>query len=502
MSRRTLLTAAVAGLIGGGILAGAAWRQGWLPQRLSTPLRRAPVAVETSCEGFSERGMRCYRVDVPENRSNPLSRTIGLRVAVLPATGSDRASDPVFFLAGGPGQAVTDLIYDRGFVDPALREHRDLVFADQRGTGGSNALTCRFYGPPTAPESYFQEFLPIDKVRACREGFQSTADLAEYTTAASVDDLEAIREALGYSQIDLVGASYGTRLAMEYVRKYESAGHVRAVILEGPVTPAMHVPESFGQTAQRALDALLAECLATEACAEAYPNIREEARAVFDRLAAGAVTATVGHPALKSPGEVTLTRNHAAEAIRYMMYTSSGASIVPLSLHEAFAGNYTPIAEFLIHWRQAGSFDGLYLSITCTEDVPFVIPDAAERDDPTFLGGYRTREQRAACREWPHGKRSDEAMAPVVSKVPVLIFSGTLDPVTPSSNGDDLMRTLSNGLHVRVPFGGHSPSGLTDLYCLTLLKRVFLQEGRVGVLDTSCVNLITRPGFGISVDLR
>ncbi len=267
------------------------------------------------------------------------------------------------------------------------------------------------------------------------------------------------------------------------------------------MTPAMHVPDNFGQSAQRALDALLDECVASESCAEAYPDIREEARAVFDRLSAAPVTATVVHPALKMSGnvsEVIVTRNHAAEAIRYMMYTSSGASMVPLFLHEAFGGNYTPIAEFLIHWRQGGSFDGLYLSITCAEDVPLVSPGAAERDDPTYLGGYRVREQRAACETWPRGTRPETSTQPVVSNVPALIVSGVLDPVTPSENGDALARTLPNSLHIRVPFGGHSPAGLTNVYCLTLLKRVFLDHGRVGILDTTCVNEIVRPGFGIA----
>jgi pimeloyl-ACP methyl ester carboxylesterase len=492
---RILISTAIVGVIGGGILVGVAAREGWLPRQLATPALTPPIAIEAPCGAIREDGARCYRVDVLENRSNPLSRTIALRVVVLPATGADRVGDPVFLLAGGPGQAATELIHDRGFVDPGLRERRDLVFADQRGTGGSNGLTCRFYGPPSSPQSYFQEFLPIDKVRACREALTSTADLSEYTTAASVEDLEAIRVALGYAQINLVGASYGTRLAMEYVRKYDGQGRVRSVVLEGPVTPAMHVPENFGQSAQRALDALVDECLADEACAEVYPDIREESRAVFDRLSAGPVTATVTHPALSVPSEVTLTRNHVAEAIRYMMYTSGGASLVPLFVHEAFAGNYTPLAGFLLHWRQGGSFDALYLSITCAEDVPFVSAGAAERDDPTYLGGYRTREQQAACREWPYGKRPEVSTQPVVSAVPTLILSGMLDPVTPSSNGDELARTLPNSLHIRVPFGGHSPAGLTDLYCLTLLKRVFIQEGRVSLLDTTCVNEIVRPGF-------
>jgi pimeloyl-ACP methyl ester carboxylesterase len=330
-------------------------------------------------------------------------------------------------------------------------------------------------------------------VRACRSALERTADLAQYTTSASVEDLEAIRIALDYPRLTLVGGSYGTRLAMEYVRRYEP--RVRAVVLEGPVTPANHVPERFGHLAERALDGLLDECLGDAACARAFPAIRDEARQVFERLRRGPVTAVAEHPSARRPAEVTLTRDHVAEAIRYLTYSSVGASRVPLYLHEAFNGNFSPIANFLIRWRAGGTFDGLYLSVTCTEDVPLVGPDAAERDDPTYLGGYRVRQQRAACAEWPRGARPETSLLPVKASVPILITSGTLDPVTPPENGDMIARTLAHSLHLRVPSGGHSPFGLRGLDCLDGLKRDFIERAGAGGLDTSCVNRIARPGF-------
>ena len=168
---------------------------------------------------------------------------------------------------------------------------------------------------------------------------------------------------------------------------------------------------------------------------------------------------------------------------------------MPLYLHEAFNGNFSPIAGFLIRWRAEGTFDGLYLSITCAEDVPLVAPDAAERDDPTFLGGYRVRQQRAACAEWPRGTRSEASGSPVKASVPTLITSGVLDPVTPPANGDTIARTLSHSLHLRVPSSGHSPVGLDGLDCLADLKRIFIERGRTDGLDTSCVTAIARPEF-------
>lgn len=452
--------------------------------------------VEEACVGVPVGDARCLRLMVYENQTTRRGRTIPLRIVVLPATAADparREDDAIVYLAGGPGQAATRLIGDSSLVADGLRARRDIVYADQRGTGGSNPLLCQFYGPPDQPQTYFDAFLPIEKVRACRSALERTADLAQYTTSASVEDLEAIRSALKYPRFTLVGGSYGTRLAMEYVRRYEA--RVRAVILEGPVTPANHVPERFGQLAERALDGLLDECLGDAACARAFPAIRDEARQVFERLRRGPVTAVAEHPSARRPAEVTLTRDHVAEAIRYLTYSSGGASRVPLYLHEAFKGDFSPIADFLIRWRAGGMFDGLYLSITCTEDVPLVAADAAEREEATYLGAYRVRQQRAACAEWPRGARPESSLLPVKASVPIFITSGTLDPVTPPENGDAIARTLAHSLHLRVPSGGHSPYGLRGLDCLDRLKRDFIERASTGGLDTRCVNRIARPGF-------
>jgi pimeloyl-ACP methyl ester carboxylesterase len=448
-----------------------------------------------ACSGVADSRARCYRLAVPENRSTP-SRTIQLRIVVLPATGTVAQPDPVFYLAGGPGQAASSLLRERTMVSPGILRDRDMVFADQRGTGGSNSLDCRFYGPPDAPQSYFDKFLPLDKVRECRKALSTSADLAQYTTDASVEDLEAIRVALGRPRINLIGGSYGTRLAMEYVRRYGE--HVRTVTLESPVTASTHAPEGFGQFADRALAKLVEECASTPSCQQAFPKLADEVKVVFERLRHGPVTAMVAHPSKKTAVRVTLTRDHVAEVVRYMMYSAQGGSYVPLYLHHAFNGSFEPIATFLIRWRSDGTFDGLYLSITCAEDVPFIAKDAAEADEPTYLGSYRVRQQREACAEWPRGTVFPKQFEPVRSSVPVLMTTGDLDPVTPAANADELAKTLPNSVHVRIPFSGHSPSGLSGLECLDEIKRTFIDRGRIEGLDTSCVSKIVRSGFATS----
>jgi pimeloyl-ACP methyl ester carboxylesterase len=425
-------------------------------------------------------------VRVPENRAKPGGRAIPLRVLVLPATGRAPAADPVVFLAGGPGQAATGLA--RFHRNSPLRAARDLVFADQRGTGGSGDLRCAFYSTGGSA-ARFDDFIPAATVPACRERLERSADLSQYTTAASVADLEDVRRALGYDSLNLVGGSYGTRLAMEYLRAYPS--RVRTVTLEGAVPPTMPVPEAFGVLAQRALDGVLDECLADAACGRAFPDIKREARAVFERLRSAPVTVHLPGGAIEMTGE------HVAEAIRYMLYSSEQASRVPLALHAAYNGDFTRPAQFLLDWRRDGTFDAVYLSITCTEDVPFVAPGADAHDRPTFLGDYRLRQQRAACQAWPRGDPPAWRGKPVEADVPALIVSGRLDPVTPPEKGAEVARTLPNSLHVQVPSGGHSWQGLAGVDCIERLKAAFIGRGSVAGLDAACVAAIARRGFGV-----
>ena len=192
-----------------------------------------------------------------------------------------------------------------------------------------------------------------------------------------------------------------------------------------------------------------------------------------------------------------MTRENVAEAIRYMTYSSRDASNVPLYLHSAYEGNFAPIAEFLLRHRADGSFDGLYLSATCTEDVPFVGAAAEQEDEPTYLGSYRIREQRAACADWPSGAKPEWLNRPVASQVPVLLISGALDPVTAPAEAAAVAASLPRALHVTVPFGGHSYNGLWGLECVDGLRHEFIARGSADGLDTQCLARISRPGFAL-----
>src|SRR5215813_14376333 len=118
----------------------------------------------------------CATFEVFEDRATKRRRKIPINIVVFPATGQDKAPDPLFYIPGGPGSSATE---DAPFVAQQaakIREHRDLVFVDQRGTGGSNPLNCNFFNPADL-QSYLGDYFPPPDVRKCREELEPKADL-------------------------------------------------------------------------------------------------------------------------------------------------------------------------------------------------------------------------------------------------------------------------------------------------------------------------------------
>ena len=213
---------------------------------------------------------RCGVLEVWEDRQAQSGRRIALKVMVLPAINPTALPDPIFFLSGGPGSAASE-------VGPAqfrslgkVRKDRDVVFVDQRGTGSSHPLDC------VMDSSIFEEEVTqrhitdvqAQRMRECMEEFD--ADLTLYTTPIAMDDLDEVREALGYDRINLIGGSYGTRAALVYMRRHPES--VRAAVLDGVVPFEMQLPRYMGRDAERALELMLTDCERDDACRAAFPS--------------------------------------------------------------------------------------------------------------------------------------------------------------------------------------------------------------------------------------
>ena len=469
-----LLGAAILGAIGCGERGGA---------RRGAPTRSEPPIALAPCRPAGvEEDLRCGTAVVLENRANPRSRELQLDMIVVPARSATPPPDPIFFLVGGPGQSATELLM--AVHRSPYREERDIVLVDQRGTNGAHRLDCAVPGSVDDAQGYLAPMFSADAFRRCRAELEPRADLTRYTTASAVEDLESVRARLGYRTINLLGVSYGTRLALMYMRRHPGA--VRTAVLIGAAPPALRNPLHHARGAQEALDSLLADCSAAPACSAAFPNLRAELDSVAARLRRRPERVAAAHPVTGGPVTVTLDGDAFAEALRQIMYTPMNGRWLPLLVHQASEGDYRSLTQMALNLsrnQREGLRLGMLMSVVCSEDVPRIdeaeIPAATEG---TLLGDVRVRQQMAACREWPRGPAPTDLAEPFTVPVPTLLVSGTRDPVTPRHWGDAMQRHLPASVHVVIP-GGHG----VNSGCVARIAGQLMRQGSVAGLDTTCV---------------
>jgi pimeloyl-ACP methyl ester carboxylesterase len=461
------------------------------PPRPAARERLAPCNVE----GVAEQ-LLCGTYSVWENRSSRQGRKIDLRIIVVPGQGTALAPDPIFALAGGPGDAATNSA--RGWViDREVRAGRDVVLVDQRGAGASHRLDCRVPRDAGDVQAYFEPTLPPAEVRRCRAELDQIADLTQYTTSIAADDLDEVRAWLGYDQINLHGGSYGTRAALVYVRRH--AAHVRSAILTGVVAMDQLSPLFHASGGKRALDLLFDTCARTPECAAAFPDLPAEHERVLAGLDRARGRATVNSPVDGHPVSVTIPRDIFAEQIRFALYNAGTASATPYVIHRAAQGDFDPFARLAMRWEPAFRKIlawGMHLSVTCAEDVPFMSSDSIDQQIAgTYLRGYRVLQQVAACKEWRRGAIPSGFHQPVSSTIPMLLISGPYDPVTPPEWAEKVAAHLPRSFHLVVPDGHHGGGRLSHPECLDRLKAAFLERATSDGLDTSCVATMKRPPF-------
>ncbi len=483
-----LLGLVLAGLLGGAAVPAPA--PPGLAERLTLAPCRIPKVTEKGPVEGEEVEVRCGTFLVPENRGVAGGRMLPLRVVIIPSR-STRPREPVFFLSGGPGQAATEQA--PGYASWWQPEHHDVVLMDLRGTGEGHALDCGLGGSDADPQTYLEGLLADGTGYAlCRDELRKRADLTQYTTMIAMQDLDELRQALGYDKINLEGGSYGTRAAITYIGMFGE--HVHAALLTSVVPVENRGPLYHAAAAQRAFDLMVEQCRAEGPCRAAYPDIAGDLRAILERLRAGPAAVRVPHPVTGAEIEVRLTAPRFADALRVMLYSVESGREVPLLLQRARTGDLTPFARAALQSSRGfvkSIRTGLMLSFTCAEDVSRIRPEeVAPETAGSFIGDDRVRNQMAACSVWPKGDVPAEYYRPLRSDVPVLLVSGNLDPVTPPSWGEIALRSFPNGLHLVVP-GAHTS---TD-DCITSIAAEIFLRGTTKQIDTSCVTRLRNPPF-------
>ncbi len=433
----------------------------------------------------------CGELARPLAADDPAGATISVHFAVLPALSRRREPDPVFFFAGGPGQSAIDLAGAVAQLLARFSNRRDIVLIDQRGTGRSAPLTCEDDDAPTRPlRESLDDARALRALARCREQLQALphGDLRRYTTIDAVQDAEAVRRALGAERVNLVGVSYGTRVALDYLRQAPQA--VRRVVLDGVAPPDMALPLSFARDATTAFEALLAWCEGDTACRQRQPRLRAQWQAL---LAVLPREVTLPHPVSGREERLTLTREALAGLVRAPLYSPLLSSALPQAIAQAAGGRWEALlglAAALGGGRSAGIAQGQHFAVVCSEDLPGVQAQPPSHGD---FAGLAAR-YREACAGWPRARLPSAFYRIGAAPVPVLLLSGALDPVTPPHHGERVAARLgARARHVVVAAGGHGQLGLP---CVREMVHRFVDaEGEAAALavDAGCVQRRPRP---------
>ena len=446
---------------------------------LLTQLALSPCTIE-GVEGPT----RCGTYRVWENRTTKKGRQIELSIIVLSALSPTRNPDPLFMLAGGPGDAPSFNAKFFGETFAMVRLTRDLVLVDLRGTGKSASLLCPELATPNKEGVLDDEILGVQAVADCRMRLEKNADLRQYTTEIAVDDLDEVREALGYKQINLYGTSYGSRVAQVYMRRHPQSLHT--VSMKGIVPPSMASPSTHALSGERAWQSLVERCKQDAQCAQAYPDIDEKFRALLNRLSSGPVLNPWGD-SLK----LKVSAGLFAEIFRFFLY-SPDAQARALKLINELSQDKPGLFENSLAGRRQLSNErlaaGFFLSVSCTEDIPYLPKDIKPLVENTFGGDYRIKQQTQACSVWPKGEVSRQHRLATKSDIPTLILSGEFDPVTGPEGGAEVVKGLSHGLHVVIRNNGHPIGNASE--CIGSMIAAFIEKGDVKGLDTSCAATI------------
>jgi pimeloyl-ACP methyl ester carboxylesterase len=451
----------------------------------------AAEVIQTCRIAGLRHSVQCGTVQRPLDPERPGGPTIDIHYVVVPALARRKLPDPVFLLAGGPGQSAIALAGNAMGLFQRLGNRRDLVFVDQRGTGRSAPLICdeQRSRPLAEQADPTQQLL---RLTACRSQLQrlTYGDLRFFTTTLAMQDLDAVRQKLGVGQINLVGASYGTRAALEYQRQF--GPQVRRMVLDGVAPPDMVLPSSASPDAQAALDGLFAFCASQPVCAASHPRLREDWAALLASLPR---SARLAHPLTGVVEDVHLSRDVVLAAVRAPLYNPALSAALPVAITEAAQGRFTALLglSLPLSARKAQRIaEGMHFSVLCAEDYPRM--DLVDTPAGADFGTSFARQLQSVCADWPRGKVPAAFYNIPVSRVPVLLLSGGLDPATPPRHAARVASALGpQARHLVVAQAGH---GVLGIGCMRDVLYRFLaaeEDGEALAVDMQCIDAVPRP---------
>jgi pimeloyl-ACP methyl ester carboxylesterase len=450
-------------------------RIAFTPCTLATPFGSAGVEAQ------------CGTLAVPEDPARPAGRRLALHVAWIPADDNGRTEpDPVFMLAGGPGQAASESYPQVAPAFAAVLEKRNVILVDQRGTGKSHPLKCA----DDTSEGDGSEADSAARARAfagrCRDQLARTSDLRHYTTTDAIADLEAVRQAIGAERINLIGISYGTRVAQQYAKRYPRS--TRTLVLDSVAPNSLFLGNEFARNLDAALDLQFGRCGQTPACARTLGDPRARLDALMAKLKSDPPLVRYRDAGTGEVKEERLKPELVAGLMRMYAYTPLASSLLPLELKEASEGRYEglmALAKMLGGAMGDSMAFGMQLSVVCSEDAAGIRVDPGA--DGTLLGNQFAEYLGAQCAVWPKGTMPADFHAPLRGAVPALVLEGEFDPVTPPRYGAEVVKTLPNARLFVLRGQGHNVIGVG---CMPRLFAQFLDTANAKALDGKCLDAL------------
>tara|TARA_B100000795_G_scaffold251199_1_gene219869 strand:+ start:16572 stop:18086 length:1515 start_codon:yes stop_codon:yes gene_type:complete len=461
----------------------------------ATALLAKPASEESDhcyIEGLSDR-LRCGYIIVNENPNEPNGQKINIHYAVIPAVKNIYPNQAFLAIAGGPGQSAIDNapLFNNTFA--RIRETRDILLIDQRGTGRSNILKCpedKSVSPLLMNEGNFDTIAETNKCLAAIDG-----DVTQYTSTAALKDFEAVRISLGYDKLHIYGISYGTRMAQLYMREYAEA--IATVTLDG-VVPMQQSVLAIGLAIDRAVDLLISECENLSRCQQQFPSLRKALATTEVELMLSPVKAQIFHPMTGQPTEFLLTHDKFLSVIRLALYSPTTRVLLPYAIHQAGEKNYQAVLGlYSLTMEGIDIAMGMHASVVCSEDIHRLSTDLSTELETSYMGRTMFTELSKVCSVWPSTKVDETFSAPISNNIPTLLLSGELDPATPPDWAILAMADMKNATHLVAPHAAH---GVAMQSCANRLVAQLVDEGSTAELDGDCLKEERPRGFYLNAN--
>lgn len=427
--------------------------------------------------------VRCGWLVVPERHDAPSGdRTLRLHVGVFHKTGVDAAADPIIYLDGGPGgKALEGAASNFEARFAPLAAERDVIVFDQRGTGYSEpSLDC-----PELREVIVDQLderldpadavaPQLDAASRCRDRLVGEGvDLSAYNSVQSAADVAALRRVLGYETWNVLGASYGTRLAQTLLRTHPEG--VRAAVLDSAYSVSADLAAASADNTAAAFDHFFAACARDVACSRRHPELRRRFEQLSARLDAEPLI-------LPTPlGDALIEGSTLWDLLFLSLYEPYLFRAVPRIVEELEQG-YTAGLEALVNVPLAlldGISWGMQTSVWCHEEIPFADRAAAQAGLARHPHLARRLEAQLrstleACELWGAGRAEPVENEPVRSDVPTLVLGGAFDPITPEAGGRQVAAELGRARYVGYADLGHGVA--TAPGCPAYVTAAFLAD--------------------------